>query len=181
MYAWQLLWMVGMALGSIYSDQLTGETAAEGDQQRRGFPRWLGILSTCVAVVFLVLRYSPIEHWMNPDSYGWLIDKWHLGPARVINFAALAIFFVRFGQHIAALPIFQPLALLGRASIEVFSVHILCCLAGDALSHQADPNLPWWQQVPLLILTITALFVTAYLGGKWSSYRRARRDLAIAR
>ncbi len=179
MYAWQLLWMVGLALGSIYSDQLSGVDATEKAARKDGFPRWLGILSTCVAVIFLVLRYSPVDHWINPDSYGWLIDKWHLGPARVINFAALTIFFVRFGQNIASLPVFQPLALLGRASIEVFSVHVLCCLAGDALSRDADPNLPWSQQIPLLVLTITALFVTAYLSGKWSNYRKARRDLAV--
>ena len=180
MYAWQLLWIVGLALGSIYSDQLSGVDATEKAARKDGFPRWLGVLSTCVAIIFLVLRYSPVDHWINPDSYGWLIDKWHLGPARVINFAALTIFFVRFGQNIASLPVLQPLALLGRASIEVFSVHVLCCLAGDALSRDADPNLPWSQQIPLLVLTITALFVTAYLSGKWSSYRKARRNRAIA-
>ncbi len=180
MYAWQLLWMVGLALGSIYSDQLSGVDATEKAARKDGFPRWLGVLSTCVAIIFLVLRYSPVDHWINPDSYGWLIDKWHLGPARVINFAALTIFFVRFGQNIASLPVLQPLALLGRASIEVFSVHVLCCLVGDALSRDADPNLPWSQQIPLLVLTITALFVTAYLSGKWSNYRKARRNLAVA-
>ena len=80
----------------------------------------------------------------------------------MINFAALTIVVVRFGTRIASLPIFQPLALLGRASIEVFSVHVLCCLAGDSLSPDADPNLPWWQQVPLLLLTVAALFATGY-------------------
>ncbi len=159
MYAWQLLWIVGLALGSIYSDQISGE----GDQPNSELPRWLIRLSISLAAIFLILRYSQVDRWMNPDSYGWLIDKWHLGPARVINFAALAIFLVRFGQNIAALPIFQPLVLLGRASIEVFSVHVLCCLAGDALSVDADPNLPWWQQVPLLVVTISALFLTGYL------------------
>ncbi len=171
MYAWQLLWMVGLALGSIYSDQIE---SAGGEQPATGLPRWLIRLSICVAVVFLVLRYSPVDHWMNSDSYGWLIDKWHLGPARLINFAALTIFVVRYGQNIALLPIFQPLALLGRASIEVFSVHVLCCLAGDALSHNADPNLPWWQQVPLLVITISMLFLTGYLSRKRLEKRKPK-------
>ncbi len=177
MYAWQLLWMVGLALGSIYADQLTGEASSGG---RKGFPGWLVTLATAVAIVFLVLRYSPVDQWMDQDSLGWLIDKWHLGPARVINFAALTIFAVRFGQSIASLAIFQPLALLGRASIEVFSVHILCCLTGDALSPAADPNLPWWQQVPLLVGTVGILFATAVLAGKWNRYRRAKRAEATA-
>ena len=166
MYAWQLLWMVGLALGSIYADQIS---AAEPAESKPGIPRWLTLLSIGLGAVFLVLRYTPVDRWMNPDAYGWLIDKWHLGPARVINFAALTICLVRFGQHIAALRIFQPLVLLGQASIEVFSVHVLCCLAGDALSTQADPDLPWWQQVPLLAITLAALFLTGYL-------RRKRRE-----
>jgi hypothetical protein len=169
MYAWQLLWMVGLALGSIYSDQIAGLNEPDSVQPRDGISHRLYSVSTWVAGIFLVLRYSPVDHWMNPDSYGWLIDKWHLGPARVINFAALAIFLVRFGQNIAAWRIFQPFALLGRASIEVFSVHVICCLIGDALSRQADPDLPWWQQVLLLAGTVAALFLTAEL-------QRRRRD-----
>jgi hypothetical protein len=159
MYAWQLLWIVGLALGSIYSDQISGE----GNEQSSVLPRWVVRLSISLVVIFMILRYSPVDRWMNPDSYGWLIDKWHLGPARVINFAALAIFLVRFGQNIAALPIFQPLVLLGRASIEVFSVHVLCCLAGHALNADADPSLPWQEQVPLLVVTIGVLFLTGYI------------------
>ncbi len=176
MYAWQLLWIVGLALGSIYADRLTDEAAARGE--RKEFPKWLVTLATVLAAVFLVLRYSPVDQWMNQDSLGWLIDKWHLGAARVINFAALTIVTVRFGQSIASLAIFQPLALLGRASIEVFSVHILCCLTGDGLSPAADPNLPWWQQVPLLVGTVSILFATALVAGKWNRYRRSRRTVA---
>ena len=172
MFAWQLLWMVGLALGSIYSDEISEPKPADALPDDAGFPRWLIRLSIVMTAVFLVLRYSPLDHWMNPDTYGWLIDKWHLGPARVINFAALTIFLVRFGQYIAALPILQPLALLGRASIEVFSVHVLCCLGGDALSHDADPNLPWWQQVPLLAITLGVLFLTAYLRQKQTESRK---------
>src|SRR5205085_7012252 len=98
--------------------------------------------------------------------YGWLVDKWHLGAARIINFAALAIVVVRFGARIASLPFLRPLASLGQASIEVFSVHVLFCVAGNALSKDADPQLPWWQQGILLTLTISALFLTARIAKK---------------
>jgi len=123
--------------------------------------------------VFVVLRYSPLDHWMNPDVYGWLIDKWHLGPARIINFSALAILVVRFGGRLAHLPFISPLYLLGQASIEVFSVHVLCCLAGHALSEDADPIQPWWQQTILLVVTISALFLTALGHRTWMSKRRS--------
>jgi hypothetical protein len=162
LYAWQMLWMVGLALGSIHADSISDESPRAADAETR-IPGWVLRLSIVLAVCFLFLRYSPLDRWMNPDVYGWLIDKWHLGPARVINFSALTIVLVHYGARIANLPIFRPLLILGQASIEVFSVHVLCCIGGDALSHDADPNLPWEQQVMLLTVTISALFVTGIL------------------
>jgi hypothetical protein len=164
-YAWQLLWMVGLALGTIYAESVAG-TAPPGEEV--GIPEWLLRLSIGVSVVFLVLRYCPIERWVDMNRYGWLIDKWHLGPARLINFGALSIVLVRYGARVAALPFVKPLASLGQASIEVFSVHVLCCLAGHALSPDADAELPLWQQAILLPVTIAALFLTAHLQRKWS-------------
>jgi hypothetical protein len=117
---------------------------------------------------------------MDPNVYGWLIDKWHLGPARVINFSALTILVVRYGTRIAKFPLFSPLASLGQASIEVFSVHVLCCLAGDALSRDADPHLPWWQQTLLLIFTMAALFLTAQAQKRFGKKARAARAAAAA-
>jgi hypothetical protein len=66
-----------------------------------------------------------------------------------------------------------PLAALGQASIEVFSVHVLCCLAGNALSKDADPNLPAWQQMVLAVVTLSALFLTAQLVLRWRTASRA--------
>lgn len=172
LYAWQLLWIVGLALGTIYAEWMAG--AGERDARRTEFavPRWLLRLSIGVAAVFLILRYSPVDQWMRPEVYGWLIDKWHLGPARVINFAALSIVLLRFGSQIAALPFMKPLAALGQASIEVFSVHVLCCLSGDALSGEADPNLPWRPQIVLLTSTMAALFLTAH-AQRWRAAKKA--------
>lgn len=175
LFGWQLLWMVGLALGTLYAESLAAGNEAS-DKRKRQVPKWLFNLSFAVAATFLILRYCPVDHWIDPNVYGWLIDKWHLAPVRIIDFAALAIVLVRFGTRIAAIPIFPPLAHLGRASIEVFSVHILCCLGADALSHQADPNLPWWQQILVLGITLPALFATARAHEWWV----ARRDPAKA-
>ena len=166
LYAWQLLWIVGLALGSI--------TFAS----RQRIPDWVWKLSVPIVLGFLILRYSPVDRWINGDVYGWLIDKWHLGPARVINFSALAILTARFGARIANVPVLTPLALLGRASIEVFSVHVLCCLAGHALSGDADPDFAWWIQAILLVGTVCALFATALAHRAWVSRRRAEAQAA---
>jgi hypothetical protein len=176
LYAWQLLWIVGLALGSI----VAGFSDEAGDQSGNKLPKWLLQLSITLAAAFLLMRYLPLDRWLDPNLYGWLIDKWHLAPVRVLNFAALAVVLVRFGARIAALPFIAPLALLGQASIEVFSVHVLFCIAGDALSHDADPNLPWWQQLILLAVTLTGLFLVAYAHRLWVSKRRAPPGLAPA-
>jgi hypothetical protein len=168
LYGWQLLWMVGLALGSIYADSIGRPTEANARQPGIDLPGWVLRLSFLVAGVFFILRYSPADRWLNPAVYGWLIDKWHLGAARIINFSAIAIILTRFGARIAALPFIKPLASLGQASIEVFSVHVLFCVAGNALSKDADPQLPWWQQIILLSVTIWALFLTARLSIKRS-------------
>jgi len=177
MYAWQLLWIVGLALGSIYSDQIAGLTPTER-ADGSGLPPWVMRLSIFAALGFFFLRYSPVDHWINRESYGWLIDKWHLGPARVINFAALAIVLVRYGQHIASFPVFQPLASLGRASIAVFSVHVICCFLGDTFSTSGDPDLPWWMQGILLVFTVFVLFATAQLHQRRTQARKMRTVVA---
>jgi hypothetical protein len=167
LYSWQLLWIVGLALGSIaFRD-------GRSEPRQRHIPEWLWKVSLVLGIGFLILRYSPLDRWMNPDVYGWLIDKWHLGPTRIINFSALAILVVRFGARIAHLPFIAPLYLLGQASIEVFSVHVLCCLAGHSLSEDADPAQPLWQQAILLVVTISALFLTALAHRAWVNKRRA--------
>ncbi|MBV9940435.1 MAG: OpgC domain-containing protein, partial [Acidobacteriaceae bacterium] len=143
-------------------------------------PPWLLRLSIVIAAIFLVLRYSPVDHWMDTNLLGWLIDKWHLGAARVINFAAITIVLVRFGSRIASLKIFAPLALLGQASLEVFCVHVLCCIAGDLLSHEADPQLPPFTQAMLLVLTVSLLFITALARKRWVEKRNVPQQLTAA-
>ena len=74
-YAWQLLWIVGLALGSLNADHLAGLSNKAGQQRDEGLPSWLIRFSFAVAAAFLVLRYSPVDRWMNPVLLGWLIDK----------------------------------------------------------------------------------------------------------
>jgi hypothetical protein len=161
LYAWQLLWMAGLALGSINAERIVPISESSEPPSELGIPAWMLRLSLVLAAFFLVLRYSPVDHWINSQVYNWLVDKWHLGAARVINFSALAIVLVRYGAYVADLPFMRPLALLGQASIEVFSVHVLFCLGGHALSREADPNFPWYEQALLLTATISGLFATA--------------------
>lgn len=184
LYGSQLLWMIGLALGSIYAERLSAVPNAANSDLR--IPSWIVKLSWMLAATFLVLRYAPADHWMDAQHYGWLIDKWHLGAFRLINFAAIALLLVHFGVRIARLPFFRLLAPLGQASIQVFSVHVLFCIAGQGLSKEANPELPAWQQALLVSATISALFITAHWQRKRSrknawDYSLRPRDSTKAR
>ncbi len=171
LYGWQLLWMVALALGDLYADSLYESEGAPRSQAN--LPQWLVRVCAVVALTFMVLRYCPIERWMNADVLGWLIDKWHLGPARVINFAAVTVVLTRSGARVANLNIFSSFAALGQASIEVFSVHVVCCFVGHALSPDADPDLPLFTQALLLGGTLGAMYLTAYYVRSRNERRRA--------
>jgi hypothetical protein len=159
----------------IYAESLSGAPSnATGSDS--WMPRWLVKLSCMVATAFLVLRYAPANDCVNAQLCAWLIDKWHLGAVRLIDFAAIALVLVRFGRQIAGLAFFKPLASLGQASIQVFSVHVLFCVAGDALGKEAGLEPPWWEQGILLCATISALFMTAHLVKKRSAKNASGRD-----
>jgi hypothetical protein len=177
LYAWQLLWMAGLALGSINAERVAPAPDTPEDDSELGITPWILRLSIGVASIFLVLRYAPYEHWFDTSTFNWLTDKWHLGAARVINFTALTIVLTRYGARIANFILFRPLAILGQASIEVFSLHLLFCLAGDSLSKSPDPVLPWWQQILLLTATMTGLFAIA-LASRWAKNRRKQKAAA---
>lgn len=180
LYGWQLLWIVGLAMGTIYAESLVEPAERTAPANHLRLPPRLLRLSIGIAMVFFVLRYSPVDHWMDANLLGWLIDKWHLGAARVINFSAITIVLVRFGSRLASLKVFAPLALLGQASLEVFCVHVVCCIAGDLLSHEADPQLPILTQVVLLVLTVSLLFATALARKSWVEKRNVSPPLAAA-
>jgi hypothetical protein len=162
LYGWQLLWMVALALGTIYADTLYEHPEGAPSHPPSNLPPVVVRLCLALSIIFLVLRYCPLGRWVDANVVGWLTDKWHLGPARVINFAAITVVLTRYGSRLARLRLFSPLAVLGQASIEVFSVHVLCCLVGHTLSPDADPDLPPFTQALLLAGTLAALFGTAY-------------------
>lgn len=161
LYGWQLLWFAGLALGSVSGHPPEGRSPLSviGLRVPGKWLKW----AIGAAVVLGILRYCPAWQWMNPDLYGALIDKWKLGPARLVDFAALSAILICYGKYLLKIPLVNRLATLGQASIEVFSIHILFCLGSHALTRQADPVFPWWEQIALIAVTMLGLFATAHL------------------
>ncbi len=158
LWAWQLMWVLGMWCGVRWArnDLFAPRWAARA---------WLPALA--IAVALLALRYAQI-YGLQFGRLDPLVDKWHLGPARLLDFGAVALVLVRFRTSLEPLAV-RPLVLMGQSSLYVFCTHFVFCFAGLAMIGQ-DDHLTGWPQFALLAVTFAALLGVAKLF--------AREDLA---
>jgi hypothetical protein len=130
--AWQFLWAVGLWVGA----------GCPGNVFNVLTSKMSAIAAIPVTAAFLLLRH-PFLH-VQFDGAVWLglIDKWHLGALRLLNFSSLAILFAVSRSWLARWLTIAPLVALGKASLEVFCAHLLFCFV--ALSLVKDGTLPVW-------------------------------------
>jgi hypothetical protein len=112
--AWQFLWVCGLTLG---------ETSLRRPIIKPEFRIWLGAPAAAIVLVGLLSRrgFWP-DAWLNPDIFLWM-DKWTLGPLRLLNFAAWAVLLLAWNPHPRKW-FLAPAALLGRHSLAVFAFHL---------------------------------------------------------
>jgi hypothetical protein len=155
--AWQFLWLVGLRLGSM---------SGVSDPSRPPIDRrWSGVgmlAAMSVAAMFFTWRHVVGQAPFGSDAaLNVLFDKWHLGPLRLLNFAVLALIVVHARPLLVGWAAHSSIATLGRASLAVFSAHLLICLAlltivGDAVR----PHLSVFETL-LLLGTLAALYGVA--------------------
>jgi hypothetical protein len=151
--AWQLLWLVGLRIGVMQSDP--------DPRPATPWPRFAFPLVVGIAAVFFVWRHIVGQTFGSEAFLNALFDKWHLGPLRLLNFAMLALIVVRLRPTIVAWAEDSPVATLGRASLIVFSAHLLICLALLTVIGEAPrPHLSIFEAV-LLLGTLVALYGVA--------------------
>jgi hypothetical protein len=154
LWAWQFLWIAGIWLGVRWGqDNLPIETWAK----RAVIPAAL------IASLFFELRHA-LSHGLQLGVSEFLFDKWHLGPLRLLDFAAVATLLV-FSQSVLKPLAIRPLVMMGQSSLQVFCVHLLFCFAGLTLLGNAS-MLSAWRQFALLTATFTAMLLTAKLFSK---------------
>lgn len=117
-----------------------------------------------IALALFVCRHAGFDAVTGPV----LVDKWRLGILRLVDAAALGILLLRFGSPLANSALGARLAILGRASLEVFAAHVICCFAFLGIG-QADGHFALWQDAMILAMTLGSLFWVA---------ERVRRRLA---
>jgi hypothetical protein len=154
LWAWQLLWFVGVWLGVRWAqDNLAIETWA-----RRAVTPALVIAVFCFVVRRILARGFEL------GAFEFLFDKWHLGPIRMLDFAAVSALLI-LSQRVTKPAAIRPLVLLGQSSLQVFCVHLLFCFAGLTLLGNAS-MLSGWRQVALLSTTIAGMLITAKIFSK---------------
>ena len=152
LWAWQLWWLSGLWIGVRW---------ARDDLRLEAWASRIVIPAAIVSGFFLVLRYAQIAGLVDFGKLGSLLDKWSLGAGRIVDFAAVGALVVRFRSALKPLAI-PPLVMLGRASLEVFCVHLLCVFA--ALTIMGDrPVIRGWAASTLIVASWSALLLTAAL------------------
>jgi len=144
--AWQFLWIGGLALGqcSVKGNLVTGS---------RRF--WSGGVAAGIVAIGLLSRHGALP--TPPDVYLWM-DKWSLGPLRMLNFGAWVVLLLAWNPRLRSGLLAAP-ALLGRQSLVVFSVHLPLVIAASCLIQLV--GLPPVGQVGIGLLVIAALFPVA--------------------
>ena len=164
--AWQFLWIAGLAIG---------ETMLRRPIIRREYRIGTGAVSLVIVLVGLLARHGFWPHaWFPPDLYLWM-DKWTLGPLRLLNFAAWVVLLLVWNPGYSP-PLLSPVALLGRHSLAVFSIHLPLAIAAAAIIQVASFSTV--SQTVVGFMVIAALFPWAV----WQEHNSRRRvRIAAAR
>lgn len=171
MLAWQMMWLIGLRAGVMQAD------AGAAGSARKPWPRPVLWTAAMLVACFFVWRHVSGQLPFGSDAaLDALFDKWHLGPLRLLNFAALAILVVAGQRLLAAWARNSMIATLGRASLTVFSAHLLVCLAllaavGDAV--QPHVSLADTMLVAGTLVTLYAVARAMLGGGEALRMRRA--------
>ncbi|MBV8142912.1 MAG: OpgC domain-containing protein [Verrucomicrobia bacterium] len=150
--SWQLLWVGGLFFG-------------KGLQQKSPVLQLSALAEAALlalAIIFLGLRWYTIGMQIDPGKQFWILDKWHLGPLRVLNF------FVTTWVIAKLLPALQrweiqlrPLSAVGRNMLPVFCSEICLSLLLVAVIDPSKSHKPL--ALVLVLAQIVSIFLIAWL------------------
>ncbi len=152
LFAWQAVWITGLWMGSL---------SARGDVPLNRVPRWAIALSGSLCLFFAGARYGWYGPHLDWPALGWLVDKWQLGPLRVVNLVAFTIFFWWLRKWVVLLIAREPFLTMGKASLQVFCAHLFFVFVGLALLYGDIQELGWPTAIILTAVTFLALFWVA--------------------
>jgi len=127
LFSWQLIWILGLAIGHCYN------------------PSWIKSKMAKVALAFSVgfsllmfaFRWPSSLITLDVDKYWWAIDKWRLGPLRLLNFIAIVFILASLNlTQVFTRAFFRPFALVGKKALPAFCLHVgFCIICLGAMEH----------------------------------------------
>ena len=172
LFAWQGVWIVGLWLGA--------KSATQTEIFRR-VPGWFAALAGASCLFFIGVRFGWLGPHLNQQALGLKLDKWQIGPLRVVNLVAFTTVVYWARKYLIKLVAIEPFLTLGKASLKVFCAHLFFVFAGLALLY-GDMNQDGLDQlhgipaIALLVITFTALIIVATNEVKRKHAERDRRN-----
>jgi hypothetical protein len=152
LFAWQAVWVAGLWAGSRSLDNPPLPHLRE---------RRVVLGAAAVALAFFAWRHLAGQAPSSPALLAHLLDKWHLGALRVVDFAALALLVLAMRGEIVRHARHSPLTTLGRASLPVFCAHLAACAVALLLVADPAPLHLAWRDTALLAATLVLLYAVA--------------------
>jgi hypothetical protein len=166
LFAWQGVWILGLWLGA---------RSVEGEMPLAQVPGYVVALCGAVCTFFFEVRHGWLGPHLTQESLGIQLDKWQIGPMRLINLTACLIVCYWLRRYVVRLVAHEPFLTLGKASLQVFCAHVFFVFAGLALLYGDIPQLHGFRAYGMLALTFTGLFLVAM---REVRLRRAERTAA---
>jgi hypothetical protein len=171
LFAWQAVWTVGLWLGA---------RSALNRPVLQKLPGWAAAACCAVCVFFIGVRHGWLGPELTQQTLGVQLDKWQIGPLRVLNLVAFSLVLYWLRKHLVPLVKIEPFLTLGKASLRVFCAHIffvfvgLALLYGDVDDADGVPQLHGATAIALLAVTFTALILVA--ANEVRKKRRLKRE-----
>jgi hypothetical protein len=158
--AWQLLWIAGLVFGKAVHEGRPALKLSPTDET----------VVFITAFVFLVLRLETIVGNFDPSKHLWILDKWHLGAVRLINFFVVAWVVSKVLPALQRWEVpLRPLSLVGQNMLPVFCCEICLSLL---LVGAIDPSKSHKPLVSALVIgQVLSAFVIAWALNAWSTAR----------
>ena len=158
--AWQLVWIMGLFFGQRF----------QGGVPALHLPKPLQHVVLALALGFLGWRWTSIYFGYDVSNQIWLLDKWHLGPLRLLSFFAVGWLVSKFvkGLEYWETPL-RPLSLIGQHMLPVFCCQICLSILLIGIVE------PLKHREPLASVLVIGQLLSAFLLGlvfEWISRRK---------
>jgi hypothetical protein len=168
LFAWQGVWVGGLWLGA---------RSVEGGLPLARVPGHVVAMCGVVCVFFLGVRHGWLGAHLTQQALGLSLDKWSIGPMRLVNLIAFTIVCYWMRRFLVKLVSVEPFLTLGKASLQVFCAHVFFVFVGLALLYEDVPQLHGRRAYGILLLTFGGLIWVAV---REVRLRRAERVAAGA-